>query len=73
MALRQQYIPKVRYACDLVLTDGTRMEGDIFLEATARMQDMLNDPKPFFPFVDSNNVVHLINKAALIRAVPRDR
>jgi hypothetical protein len=73
MTTRPHYIPKVRFSCELVLADGTRMEGDVFLEANVRMQDMLNEPKAFFPFVDSSNTVHLISKASLIRAVPHGR
>ena len=51
---------------------GSGMSGQVFVEATSRIQDLLNAPEPFFPFVDETGIVHLINKSAVIQITPHD-
>lgn len=65
-------IPKIREHAELVLADGTFMKGYVFVDATARIQDLLNEPNDFFPFVDDQEVVHLINKRYVARVKPFD-
>lgn len=72
MIARAPRIPKVREHAELTLADGTVMAGYVFVEATLRIQDLLNDPAPFFAFVDTNEQVHLINKGAVSRVRPFD-
>ena len=67
-----QKIPKVREYAELSLFDGTVMSGYVFVEATARIQDLLTDSAPFIPFIDGNETVHLVNKQAIIRIQPFD-
>jgi hypothetical protein len=67
-----QKIPKVREYAELSLTDGTVLSGYVFVEATARIQDLLNDSTPFMPFIDQNETVHLVNKLAIVRIQPFD-
>jgi len=67
-----QKIPKVREYAELSLSDGTVLSGYVFVEATARIQDLLNDPAPFMPFIDGNETVHLVNKLAIVRIQPFD-
>lgn len=67
-----QKIPKVREYAELSLTDGTILTGYVFVEATARIQDLLNDSTPFMPFIDQNETVHLVNKQAIVRIQPFD-
>lgn len=67
-----QKIPKVREYAELSLTDGTVLSGYVFVEATARIQDLLNDSSPFMPFIDQNETVHLVNKLAIVRIQPFD-
>jgi hypothetical protein len=62
MAIRFPKVPKVRVRADVTLQDGSQMSGQVFVEATTRIQDLLNAPEPFFPFVDADGIVHLINK-----------
>lgn len=68
----QQKIPKVREYAEITLTDGTVMNGYVFVDATARIQDLLNGSDPFMPFIDSTETVHLINKGAIVRIQPFD-
>ena len=67
-----QKIPKVREYAELSLPDGTILTGYVFVEATARIQDLLNDSTPFMPFIDQNETVHLVNKQAIVRSQPFD-
>lgn len=67
-----QKIPKVREYAELSLTDGTVLTGYVFVEATARIQDLLNNSTPFMPFIDQNETVHLVNKQAIVRIQPFD-
>jgi hypothetical protein len=54
-------IPKVREHAEIVLAEGTLMKGYVFVDATSRIQDLLNAPTDFFPFIDEQEVVHPIN------------
>lgn len=65
-------VPKIREYAEIVLSDGVLLTGYVFVEATARIQDLLNDSAPFMPFVDDTETVHLINKAAVVRVRPFD-
>ena len=72
MAVRFPKIPKVRVRADLKLQGGSGMSGQVFVEATSRIQDLLNAPEHFFPFVDETGIVHLINKNSVILITPHD-
>ena len=51
------------------------MTGYMFIEATSRIQDILNDDKPYFAFAGEgeDDGVVLINKAAVVRVRPFDK
>ena len=66
-------IPKVREYAQIELSDGSVMNGYVFVEATLRIQDVLNSAAPFIPFVDEEDVVHLVNKSAILRVRPYDQ
>ena len=72
MAVRFPVIPKVRVRADLTLRGGSGMSGQVFVEATSGIQDLLNAPEPFFPFVDEAGIVHLINKNSVVHITPHD-
>lgn len=67
-------IEKLRRHLRLLLTDGTTLEGDIFLRPVSRHRsrpeepgDMLNDAEPFFPLMVKGEAV-LVSKANVARA-----
>jgi hypothetical protein len=67
-------IEKLRRHLDLVLIDGTRLEGDIFLRPVSRYRsrpeepaEMLNDAEPFFALMHRGEAV-LVSKASVARA-----
>ena len=72
MAIRFPKVPKVRVHADVSLQDGTQFRGQVFVEATSRIQDVINSPEPFFPFVDEGGTVHLINKSSVVQLTPHD-
>ena len=72
MAVRMPQIPKVRVRAEVTMTDGTLLDGHVFIEATSRIQDLLNAEDPFFAFVDSGGALHLINKMSVVQVVPHD-
>jgi hypothetical protein len=72
MAIRFPKVPKVRVRADVSLQDGTQVAGQVFVEATTRIQDLLNAPEPFFPLIDEAGTVHLINKRSVVQLVPHD-
>ena len=69
---RAPVIPKIKEFAELTLDDGVVLKGYVFVDATARIQDLLNDPTPFFPFIDETDNIHLINKSVIVRARPYD-
>jgi hypothetical protein len=73
MARNFPKIPKVREYAEIELADGSKMTGYMFVEATLRIQDVLNDDKAYFAFADEKDQVVLINKAAIVRVRPFDK
>ncbi len=61
------HIPKVGEYGQIQLVNGTVMKGHIFVEATSRIQDVLNKLAPFMPLIDEGAVVHTINKSAVMK------
>ena len=72
MAVRMPQIPKVRVRAEVSMTDGTNLDGHVFIEATSRIQDLLNAEEPFFAFVDNGGERHLINKMSVVQVRPHD-
>ena len=67
-------IEKLRRQLNLVLRDGSRLDGDIFLRSVSRYRsrpeepgDLLNDAEPFFALM-RNGEAMLIAKASVARA-----
>lgn len=68
-------IDKLRRELSVVLNDGSRLEGDVFLRPVSRHRsrpedpaDLLNDPDPFFALMRSGETI-LISKAQVASAV----
>lgn len=65
-------IEKVRHRVELTLSNGQRLEGDIFLQAFARFRagpeeplDVLNDADAFLPLVLSTGELLVVQKAEI--------
>lgn len=73
-------IEKTRRAVDVTLANGSRLEGDVFVQPFARFRsgpeeplDLLNDEDPFLPLALTNSDLLLVQKsqiAVLSTALP---
>lgn len=72
MPYNAQKIPKIRQYAEIALSDGTVLSGYVFVDATSRIQDLLNGDALFIPFMDQHDTVHLLNKTAIVRVLPYD-
>jgi hypothetical protein len=70
--VRMPKIPKVRESVTLTLGVGRVMSGYVFIDATSRIQDLLNSELRYFAFVDDKEQIHLINKEWVKLAQPFD-
>ena len=65
-------IPKVREHAQLTMIDGAVLTGYVFVEATSRIQDVLNSDTQFIPFIDDTEEILLLNKASIMKVRPFD-
>jgi hypothetical protein len=49
-------IPKIREYTQKKMSDGSILNGYVFVEAMSRIQDVLNGATQFIPFIDENKV-----------------
>jgi hypothetical protein len=56
---------KANVAVELILDDGTRLSGTMFLGLNERVLDMLNDERGFLPFRSTGNDMLLIAKRSI--------
>ncbi len=71
--LDRDKVPKVREYAEITLTNGGILTGYVFVEATSTIQDLLNEQPSFFPFIDKEERVHLINKHMIVHVRPFDQ
>ena len=67
-------VEKLRRAVRVVLTDGRRLDGDVFLAERTKIRaepqepiDLLNEDAPFFPFYLSEQELLLVAKSQVTR------
>jgi len=65
-------IPKIRQFAQVTMNNGIVLNGHVFVDATARIQDLLNSGSQFIPFVDENDIIHLLNKNSITEVLPYD-
>jgi len=65
-------IPKVREHAQLTMIDGAVLTGYVFVEATSRIQDVLNSDTQFKTFIDDSEEILLLNKASITKVRPFD-
>lgn len=64
---------KVKTEVELVLTDGTVLNGEMFMHADQRVLDLVNDDRKFVPFASFDGPVSVINKVVIARITPIER
>ncbi len=60
----------VKTEVELVLTDGTVLNGEMFAQAAQRVLDIVNDDRKFVPFASFDGPISVINKAMIARITP---
>jgi hypothetical protein len=65
-------IQKVRRAVEVTLTNGLRLDGEVFVQSSTRFRpgpeeplDLLNDDEPFVPLVLASGAAYLVHKAQI--------
>ena len=65
-------IEKVRRPVEVTFTNGLRLDGDVFVQASTRFRpgpeeplDLLNDDEPFLPLVLESGAAYLVQKAQI--------
>ena len=71
--LDRDKVPKVREYAEITLANGAVVTGYVFVEASSRIQDLLNEQPAFFPFVDKEERIHLLNKHMIVHVRPFDQ
>ena len=71
--LDRDKVPKVREYAEIALSNGSVMMGYVFVEATSRIQDLLNEEPAFFAFIDKEERIHLVNKNMIVHVRPFDQ
>ncbi len=71
--LPRDKVPKVREYAEITLSNGDVLTGCVFVDATSRIQDLLNQQPAFFPFIDKEERIHLINKHMIVHVRPFDQ
>lgn len=57
---------------EIILHDGTGLNGKVFIGQDQRVQDLLNDGNAFFPLLQPNGEILLIAKSAMALCKPLD-
>ncbi|WP_417514916.1 hypothetical protein [Minwuia sp.] len=71
MSSRKNYVPKVKVDTLILMTDGTEIEGSVFIRATQRVLDLMNEPGLFFPVSCARTgEITLVNKTAINNIKP---
>jgi hypothetical protein len=71
MKSRKNYVPKVKVQTLILMTDGTELEGSVFISATERVLDLMNAPGLFFPLMcNRTGEITLVNKTAINNIKP---
>jgi hypothetical protein len=64
-------IPMVQTRVLIEFVDGSSVDTHLYIRATGRVQDILNDERQFIP-VDVRGHVEMINKNQIRRVLPHD-
>ena len=65
-----QKIPKIKEYARVTLSNNKVYIGYFFIEATSRIQDVLNSESAFFPLITETGELHLLNKFHVVNVEP---
>ncbi len=58
---------------NIILTDGTTLEGCVFAADGQRLLDLMNDNRAYIPYTDGDGNVTIIRKSTIVRITPIDQ
>lgn len=61
---------KVNVDVEVLMKDGARLTGSVYIGLDERVLDLLNDPKPFFPLRQDKDNILILNKSAIATCKP---
>ncbi len=62
-------IPKYEIEVQVELDNGTQLLGSLFVKQLQRISDLLNDPRQFLPFQNSDGTIVYLRKATIVKLV----
>jgi hypothetical protein len=62
-------IPKYETEVQIELDNGTQLLGFLFVKQMQRISDLLNDPRQFLPFQNSDGTIVYLRKATIVKLV----
>ena len=66
-------ISKVKLEVEVVLNDGTRQLGSLFIHQMQRISDLLNDPREFLPVQSPEGLIVHLRKSTIARVTEMDQ
>ncbi len=73
MNQQAQIISKLEVTVQIHLATGDKLDGVLFARQYERVSDILNDARPFIPFMDTEKIVHLIAKDNIHQVIPAEQ
>ena len=64
-----EMIPKYGIEVQVELDNGTRLLGSLFVKQMLRISDLLNDPREFLPFRNSDGTIVHLRKSTIVKLV----
>ena len=65
--------PKTTVEVELIMTDGTSINGQVYRSEGQRVLDLLNEPQPFFPVRLKSDEIILVAKSSVAICKPIDQ
>jgi len=67
---KDNFVSRVKVGVELVLTDGTTVQGSLFARQKQRLVEIMNDPRGYIPIELEDGQVKVINKAVISTVTP---
>lgn len=68
-----QFVKKREIVATVHFSDGSVVEGKLFIEFGTRVLDLLNDAHTFMPILAEDGSIQLLNKFEVVRVIPHEQ
>jgi hypothetical protein len=69
----KHYVKKRQIVATVQLSDGSALEGQLFIESGSRVLDLLNGEHTFIPILAEDGSIQLLNKFEVVRVIPHEQ